>query len=90
MKIRIFIFQFFKVTNDSNNSRSSSTDNQSISGDEHYVRKRRPRRVPSLVKFSIEKMINDNQPAQINDAKNTKQNSTISLVEKRPFPFGQW
>jgi len=83
-------FIFFQVTNDRTSSRSSSLDSQSIDRDKNYVQKRKPRRVRSLIKSSIEKIIHDKQPKQINNTTNTKQNSTNLAVDKRPFPFGQW
>jgi len=82
MKNFLNVFFVFKVTNDRTNSRSSSLDSESMNNDENYVEKRKPRRVRSLIKSSIEKIMNDNQPK--------KQNSTNLPVDKRPFPFGQW
>lgn len=74
------------MTNDRSNSRSSSFDNQSISDDESCLKKRRPRRVRSLIKSSLEKIMIENETKPLN----TKHNSTTSPVDKRPFPFGQW
>ncbi len=89
MKVKIFereeigIYCFFLVTNDCY-SRSSSVDELSINDEEHYTQKRKPRRAKSIVKSSVEKMLDTNS---IN---NTRRNSTTSIADKRPFPFGQW
>jgi hypothetical protein len=68
-----------EVTNGSH-SRSSSVDERSINDEEHYAQKRKPRRVRSLVKSSVEKIL---------ETKPTRRNSTASIADKRPFPFGQ-
>jgi len=58
-----------------------------MSGDECSIEKRRPRRLRSLIKSTIEKAVNEDSIEQINNSPNTKQNS---LCDKRPFPFGHW
>lgn len=54
-----------------------------MSSDESCSQKRKTRRVRSFTKSSIEKIMNDNETKSIH----TKHNSTLSLVDKRPFPF---
>lgn len=82
-----FVLNFhFKVTNESNTSRSSS-DNQSISSDECSIEHPRPRRLRSLIEATMEKPVNEKSIEQDNNSTNIKQNSS---TDKRPFPFGLW
>ncbi|CAF1244366.1 unnamed protein product, partial [Adineta steineri] len=78
-----------EVTNENSNSRSSS-DNQSISGDEYSVEKHNTNRIRSSMKSSTEGTLGGKSIQQINNnTSNTKQSSSTSPYDRRPFPFGQ-
>ncbi|CAF1161154.1 unnamed protein product [Adineta ricciae] len=74
-----------EVTNDSNNSRSSS-DSHSIHGDDYSMDKRRSYRVRSSNKLALDETMNSKLVEQNLSSTGTKHQST---AEKRPFPFGQ-
>ncbi|CAF1423746.1 unnamed protein product [Adineta steineri] len=78
-----------EVTNENSNSRSSS-DNQSISGDEYSVEKHNTNRIRSSMKSSTEGTLGGKSiPQNNNNTSNTKQSSSTSPYDRRPFPFGQ-
>jgi len=63
------------------NETSTTIQNKPIS----LGRKRKLRRVRSLIRSSIEKLTSAKDKDQ-----NTKKISSSVLVDKRPFPFGHW
>ncbi len=65
----------FLVTNE--NTETSTTIQNKPTG---FQRKRKLRRVRSLIKTSIEK----------EKEQNTKKSSANIPIDKRPFPFGLW
>ncbi|CAF4377245.1 unnamed protein product, partial [Rotaria sp. Silwood2] len=77
-----------EVINDSHNSRTESFDHQSMTDDEHYVQKRKSRRIRTLIKSSVEDIIHDKQTEQSHNIRNIRRNSATSLFDRRPFPFG--
>ncbi|CAF0918935.1 unnamed protein product [Rotaria sp. Silwood1] len=68
-----------EVTNETNNTTSVTVHNKQPSA----VRKRKLRRVKSLIRSSIDRLTNEKQIEQIG-----KTISTNTSVDKRPFPFG--
>lgn len=80
----------FAVINDHHIGRAASFSAQTPIGNECYVQKRKSRRVRTLVKSSNEKTLNNKYVEDINNSRNVRRNSTNSLFDKRPFPFGQW
>ena len=69
------------VTNETNNETTSTTPGKATGG----VRKRKLRRVRSLIKTSIDKLTTER--ANETTPKKTQSNAT---GDRRPFPFGQW
>ena len=67
----------YVVTNETNNETPSTIPDRATGG----VRKRKIRRVRSLIKTSIEKLTTEPTP---------KKTHSSATVDKRPFPFGQW
>ncbi len=63
------------------NETSTTIQNKPI----HLGRKRKLRRVRSLIRSSIERFTSAKEKEQ-----NTKKISANILVDKRPFPFGHW
>ncbi|CAF1057702.1 unnamed protein product [Rotaria sordida] len=78
-----------EIINDSHNTKTEAFDSQSMTDDENYAQKRKSRRIQTLMKLSVQEPINDKKPEQINNIRNIRQNSTTSLFDKRPFPFGR-
>jgi hypothetical protein len=68
------------VTNGTNNE---STTIIHIRPEVGLGRKRKLRRVRSLIRSSIEKLTNDKEQT-------TKRSSSSIPLDKRPFPFGHW
>ena len=67
------------VTNEANNETSTVTPIKPIGNG----RKRKLRRVRSLIRSSIDKLTTDHEQ--------TAKKSTTNLpLDKRPFPFGHW
>jgi hypothetical protein len=77
----IFFFCIFLVTNENKNE-TSTTNQDKPNG---LVRKRKLRRVRSLIRSSIDKLTKEKEKEQ-----NTKKASANLFVDKRPFPFGHW
>ncbi len=75
-----FSFAMILVTNGTNNE---STTIIHIRPEVGLGRKRKLRRVRSLIRSSIEKLTNDKEQT-------TKRSSTSIPLDKRPFPFGHW
>jgi len=71
----------FLVTNETKNETSITSHNKPIG----LVRKRKLRRVRSLIRSSIEKLTDEKETEQ-----NTKKSTAHTLADKRPFPFGHW
>lgn len=67
-----------------------SFNNQSMIDDQHFVQKRKSRRVRTLIKSPVIDVDNDEQIDRINNVPNVRRNSTNSSINKRPFPFGHW
>ncbi|CAF1526938.1 unnamed protein product [Rotaria sp. Silwood1] len=59
-----------------------------MTDDEHYVQKRKSRRIRTLIKTSVEDIVHDKQIEQIHHTRNIRRNSVNSLFDRRPFPFG--
>ncbi|CAM4795194.1 unnamed protein product [Rotaria magnacalcarata] len=74
------------INND--HSRAAACENQSMFDDDHYVQKRKSRRVRTLLKSPVIELISDEQTEQISNATGARRNSTNSSSDKRPFPFG--
>ena len=54
------------------------------------MEKRRPRRVRTLIKASIEEVANNQTLEQYHSKTKTKKNTSNVSFDKQPFPFGQW
>ena len=67
-------------------SRLSSIDDRSRANEEESISRRKPRRVRSLIKSSVEEILENSH----GKATNNRRNSTASTTVKRSFPFGQW
>ena len=76
-----FSFPIRVVTNDTTHDSSAATTTKSPG----VGRRRKIRRVRSLVKSSVEKLTDEKGKAH----QQKKSSSTVSM-DKRPFPFGQW
>ena len=76
-----FLFKSFLVINETHSTSSVTTPDKS----QGVIRKRRPTRVRSLIKSSIEKLSNQKQRETIGQTV-----STNIPIDKRPFPFGDW
>ncbi|CAF5151303.1 unnamed protein product [Rotaria magnacalcarata] len=68
-----------EVTNETNNTASATVHTKTPDA----IRKRKIRRVKSIIRSSIEKISNEKEIQQIG-----KIISTNTSVDKRPFPFG--
>jgi hypothetical protein len=73
--------EFVLVTNENNNETSTTIQNKPTG----FQRKRKLRRVRSIIKTTIEKLTDEKEKEQ-----NIKKSSANIPVDKRPFPFGLW
>lgn len=69
------------VTNEESDSTASAVHQKPAS----TVRKRKPTRVKTLIKSSVDKFTQEDRPQP-----NAKKPAASSSIDKRPFPFGQW